>query len=120
MILAWLAGFGPLPLDADARNRTGALARGGESGAFLSVERETHRRLFAESIANQLANTVNGFPEALNPSLRTGCSIVGTAQADSAAAGSTLTGVAIRLSLGALGDELSFDRAFVRPLKKLY
>jgi hypothetical protein len=77
---------------------------------------------FAEGIANQLTGTVTGFGKALRDTLADDrVSIVGTAQAGMATAGSSLTGVAIgRIDLGALGDELSFDRAFTQPLKKLY
>jgi hypothetical protein len=47
--------------------------------------------------------------------------IVGNAQVNTAASGSSQTGVSIgRIDLGSLGDELSFDRAFTQPLNKLY
>lgn len=68
-----------------------------------------------------MTGSVKGFGAALAATLAERVNIVGSAQAGTAAAGSSLTGVAIgRIDLGALGDELSFDRAFTQPLKKLY
>jgi hypothetical protein len=125
MILAWLGGFGPPPIDP--------------SSPFVQEQRAQLRQLvkavhfcqansfnispqaFAEGIANQLTSTVPGFGDALVATLAERVSIVGTVQAGTAAPGSSLTGVSIgRIDLGSLGDEPSFDRAFTQPLKKLY
>jgi hypothetical protein len=122
MILTWLAGFGPEPLEALAREQFGQVRQGVKAAHFCqAASRNITPQAFAESIANQLTGTVKGFGDAIAATLAERVSVVGTAQAGTAAAGSSLTGVAIgRIDLGALGDELSFDRAFTQPLKKLY
>jgi WD40 repeat protein len=122
MILSWLAGFGPEPQDALTREQLSGLRLVVKAAHFCqAASRNITPQAFAESIANQLTGTVTGFGDALAATLADRVSVVGTAQAGTAAAGSSLTGVAIgRIDLGTLGDELSFDRAFTQPLKKLY
>lgn len=121
MILAWLARFGPEPADAFARVQLARLREVVKAVHFFQASsRNITPKAFAESIANQLTETVSGFGDALAATLAERVSIVGTAHADTAT-GSSLTGVAIgQIGLGALGDTLSFDRAFTEPLKKLY
>jgi tetratricopeptide (TPR) repeat protein len=122
MILAWLAGHGPSPSDFPAQDELARLRSLVKAVHFCQANsRNNSPRAFAESIANQLTETVKGFADALVATLAERVSIVGTAQAGTAATGSNLTGVSIgRIDLGALGDELSFDRAFTDPLNRLY
>jgi hypothetical protein len=67
-----------------------------------------------------LNSTVAGFGNALAATLADRIEIEGTANAGNVTDG-MLAGVAIgRLDLAGLGDELSFDRGFSEPLKRLY
>jgi WD40 repeat protein len=122
MILAWLAGFGPAPADLVAHEQWARVRLAFKAAHFCQAStRNITPQAFAESIANQLTDTVKGFGDALAATLADRVQIVGTAQAGTAAPGANLTGVAIRqIDLGTLGDELSFDRAFTQPLKELY
>jgi tetratricopeptide (TPR) repeat protein len=122
MIVAWLGGYGPSPEDPTAREQLARVRTLVKAAHFCqAASRNVTPQAFAESVANQLTGTVPRFGDALAATLADRVSIVGTAQAGTAASGSSLTGVAIsRIELGALGDELSFDRAFTQPLKKLY
>jgi tetratricopeptide (TPR) repeat protein len=120
MVVAWLAGFGPLPSEADARVRLARLRGAAKAAYFCRSGGLNTPRLFAESVASQLANTVSGYREALKTILEDRVQIIGNVQAASAAAGSTLIGIDVKLSLGTVGDEFGFDQAFVRPLRKLY
>jgi hypothetical protein len=122
MLLAWLAGFGPQPKDARAGEQLARLRAAAKAVHFCqAASRNTTPQALAESIANQLTSTVEGFGAALAATLADRVQIVGIAQAGTAAPGANLTGVAIaQIDLGTLGDELSFDRALTQPLKKLY
>jgi hypothetical protein len=121
MILAWLAGFGPTPIDTTAQHQLVRLRSAVKAAHFCQASgRSISPRAFAEGIANQLTSTVPGFGDALVATLAERVSIVGTAQAGTAAPGSSLTGVSIgRIDLGS-GEELSFDRNFTQPLTRLY
>jgi hypothetical protein len=122
MFMAWLAGFGPEPGDLTAREQLARLRSVVKAAHFCQarIARSIAPAAFAKSIANQLTASVPRFADAL-ATLADRVSIIGTAQAGTVAAGSSLTGVAIsHLDLGALGDEHGFDRAFTQPLKKLY
>jgi hypothetical protein len=105
MILAWLAGFGPQPQYSAAQIQLKQLRMAVEAAHFCqAASRNIAPQALAASIANQLTANVPGFGEALVATL-----------------GASLTGISIRrIDIGALGDELSFDRAFSEPLKKLY
>jgi tetratricopeptide (TPR) repeat protein len=120
MVLAWLAGFGPLPLEADARIRLERLRGAVKAAYFCQSTGLNTPRLFAESVATQLTNKVGGYREALKSILEDRVQIVSNVQAKTAAAGSTIIGVDVKLSLGTVGDEFGFDQAFVQPLRKLY
>jgi hypothetical protein len=122
MILAWLANRGPPPEDPTAHAQLAQLRELVKAAHFCQAStRNFTPQAFAESIANQLTDAVKGFDGALAATLADRVKIVGIAQAGTAAVGANLTGVAIgSIDLGTLGDELSFDRAFVLPLKKLY
>jgi hypothetical protein len=122
MIVAWLAGHGPLPEDPTAQGHLASMRSVVKAAHFCqAASRNITPAAFAESIANQLTASVPPFADALAATLADRVSIIGTAQAGTVAAGSSLTGVAIsHIDLGALGDEHGFDRAFTQPLKKLY
>jgi hypothetical protein len=122
MVLAWLANHGPPPGDPTAHAQLARVRTLVKAAHFCqATSRNFTPQAFAESIANQLTGAVTGFGDALAATLADRVNIIGTAQAATAAAGASLTGVAIgHIDLSALGDEPSFDRAFVRPLKKLY
>jgi hypothetical protein len=122
MILAWLASFGPSPEDPTARAQLARVRELVKAAHFCqAASRNVAPKAFADSVANQLTETVPGFGDALTATLAERVQIVGVAHADTAALGANLTGNAIgRIDLGTLGDELSFDRAFTEPLKKLY
>lgn len=122
MILAWLAGFGPEPEDALARERLSRLRAVVKGAHFCqAASRNITPQAFAESVANQLTGRVTGFAEAVTATLAERVQITATQTIGTIATGATVTGVAIgQIDLGALGDELSFDRAFTQPLKKLY
>lgn len=121
-ILAWLAGFGLLPRKSKGRAELSRLrAAVNASHFFQSGSRNISPQAFAASIANQLTETVPGFAEALAASLAEQVHISGTAKAGRVVPGATVVGVAIsEVHLSGLSDELSFDRAFTVPLKKLF
>jgi hypothetical protein len=120
MVVAWLAGFGSEPEDASAQSQLARLRRAVKAAHFCESTSLNTPRLFAESVANQLANAVTGYREALESILEDRVQIIGSAQAGTAVAGSMLIGVDVTLNLGTVGDEFGFDQAFVRPLRKLY
>lgn len=122
MIAAWLAGFGPLPLDAELAARLERVRRTVTAAHFCqATSRNFTPQAFAEAMASQLARTVPRFGEALAAVLQDRVQVVGNAHVGSAAAGSSVTGVWIeRIDLSTLTDDYSFDQAFTRPLKKAY
>jgi tetratricopeptide (TPR) repeat protein len=117
MIIAWLAGFGPEPQDPIAAGRLTRLRTLVKAAHFCHC-REITPSAFAENVANQLiANKVEGFAEAL-ATLSPRAQFTAIQNINTIAAGGLATG--IHIDLGALGDELSFDRGFIEPLKKFY
>jgi hypothetical protein len=122
MILAWLAGFGPEPSDGIAAEQLTRLRKTVKAAHFCQASsRNLSPQAFAENIANQLTGAVKGFGAALAATLAERVQINAPIEIGTVATGATVTGVSIRrIDLGALGDELSFDRAFTQPLKKLY
>ena len=123
MILAWLAGKGPAPPDRVAKKQLTQLRKAVKAAHFCEASsRKNSPEAFAQSIANQLTETVPGFGDALAATLKDRVKIIGIARAETAASGSSLTGTAIgSINLAGLGgDEQGFDRAFTRPLEKLY
>ena len=122
MIMAWLAGHGPAPADPLAAEKLARVRDEVQAAHFcMAASRSNSPQAFAESIANQLTANVPGFGAALAATLAERVQINVTQQIGAVQAGATVTGVAIgRLDLGTLGDELSFDRAFTQPVKKLY
>ena len=122
MIIAWLAGFGPQPQNPAAQAQLKQLREAVKAAHFCqAASRNITPQALAENIANQLTANVQGFGDALAATLAERVQIIGTVSAGTAQAGASLTGVSIGyIDIGALGDELSFDRAFSEPLKKLY
>jgi hypothetical protein len=122
MISAWLAGFGPQPHDPAAQSQLKQLREAVKAVDFCqAASRNITPQALAENTANQLTANVPGFGAALAATLAERVQIIGTASSGTAEAGASLTGVAIgHIDLGTLGDEMSFDRAFTLPLKKLY
>lgn len=119
-IIAWLTGFGPVPYEPTAESQLSQIRSAVKATHFCQSTSLNTPRLLAESVANQLANKVDGYREALKTILEDRVRIEGTVKAKAAAAGSTLIGVDVKLNLAALGDEFGFDHAFIRPLRKLY
>jgi hypothetical protein len=119
MILAWLAGFGPEPPDSVAAEQLNRLRKVVKAAHFCQASsRNITAQAFAESIANQLTGTVKGFADVLAATLAERVQITA---AQTIGAEPSITRVSIgRIDLGTLGDEVSFDRAFTQPLKKLY
>lgn len=122
MILAWIDGFGPEPEDQTARSQLATLRGATKAAHFCqSSSRNTTPQAFADSVANQLTRSVPKFGDALAATLAERVQIFGTAHADEAESGAIVAGNAFaEINLAGLGDELSFDRAFVEPLRKLY
>jgi hypothetical protein len=121
MILGWLAGFGPVPNEPTAQSQLARIREAVKGVHFCqAASRNISPQAFADNMANQLTRNVRGFADALAATLNERVQILGTAHADTAEPGAKLTGNIIgRIDLGTLGDELSFDRAFTEPLKKL-
>lgn len=121
MIMAWLAGHGPLPDDAAARQQLAQIRAQVKAAHFcIAASGETAPRALAQNLAQQLTRNVPGFAEALKASLAELVRIEGVAKAGTAAAGAALTGVQIgTLNLAGLGEELSFNRTLREPLKAL-
>ena len=122
MILAWLAGYGPAPADPARGRATGAAARPGRGSALLPGQQPQPQ-------PSGLCREHRQPTHCQRPRLRRRARRdPGRARADpshreigTSSAGASVTGVSIgRLDLGTLGDELSFDRAFTQPVKKLY
>src|SRR5512145_2674807 len=62
MVLAWLAGFGPEPQDALAREQLTCLRAAVKVAHFCQASsRNITPQAFAESAANQLTDSVRGF-----------------------------------------------------------
>jgi hypothetical protein len=124
MVTAWLAGYGPAPINANAQDQLTRMRTVVGAGAVhfcQSASRNITPQAFAENVANQLTRSVPGFADALAATLAERVQIHPVVSIGTVEAGASVTGVVIgNINLGTLGDELSFDRAFTQPLKKLY
>src|SRR5271165_516200 len=61
MILAWLAGFGPLPEDPAAQARLARVRKTVKAAHFCqAASRNSSPQAFADSMTNQLTGTVQG------------------------------------------------------------
>jgi hypothetical protein len=121
-LTAWLAGSGPAPADStDAERLTRFRCRVRAAPFCRAASGRNSPRAVAEGWANQLLHTVPGFGEALAATLADRVQIINAGHVGVVHTGGSVTGISIsRLDLGALGDELSFDRAFREPLRRLY
>ena len=121
MIVAWLAGAGPLPGDAEALEQLEQIRSLVKAVHFcVAASGSVSPTNFAENVANQLTHNVAGFNDALAATLEDRVRISTVQQIEKMEAGSSVTGVHIeRLELGGLGEELSFEQALHRPLQKL-
>lgn len=118
MIIAWLAGFGPEPDDTEARQGLARIRKSAKAAHFCQIRMQNATpRAFAESIAAQLKDNIEGFNDAFLASQE---NLNITVQLNIGTANSA-TGLIINtIDLGALGDEQSLDRSFIHPIKKLY
>jgi predicted ATPase len=121
MIVAWLAGFGPLPQDAIAQTQLARVRSLVRAAYFCQAcSRNVDPQAFSESIANQLTESVKGFSQAFTVT-RKRLNVTATITVTGTAPGATVRGISIgRLDLSGSGDEFSFDWFFVQPLKTLY
>ena len=123
MVAAWLAGGGPRP--ARAKERADLAPRPGrrvKAAAYFcqAASRNITPLAFAQGVAGQLESTITGFGGAVASTLANYLKIEGKVIAKNVTGGIS-AGVAIHhLNLAGLGDELSFDRGFSEPLKRLY
>lgn len=122
MIAAWLAGAGPVPANLEERSQLERIRSQVKATHFcIAASGLNAPQAFAENMSEQLTRTVDGFGDALRTTLSDRVQIVVDQQADTVQPGGSVTGVYIgRLDLGALSDEVSFDRTLREPLKKLY
>jgi uncharacterized protein YeeX (DUF496 family) len=123
MIAAWLAGAGPLPADIEAQTQLKQIHSWVKGTHFCVADSgNTDPKLLAQNIAEQLTRNVIGFGDALKDTLTDGLvQIESIQEIGIVEAGGSVTGVTIkRLDLGALSEELSFNRFLREPIKKLY
>jgi len=121
MIIAWLAGAGPLPGDAGARAQLKQICSLVKATHFcVATSGSVSPTNFAENVANQLTHNVPGFSDALAATLEDRVRISTVQQIGKMEPGSSATGMYIEnLDLGGLGEELSFEQALHKPLRKL-
>ncbi|MEP7199271.1 MAG: hypothetical protein ABI874_05580 [Chloroflexota bacterium] len=120
MVLAWLAGAGPLPADDAARAHLLQIRAWAQAAHFcLSGGVSSAPKAFADNVSRQLTRNVPGFGAALTDTLADLVRITST-QTIGTVSGGTVTGVKVELNLGGLEDEPAFNRAFRMPLQKLY
>jgi len=106
MLVAWLAGAGPLPANPDAGARLDHVRAQVRAVHFcVAASGSIAPKALAENLAQQLTRTVAGFGEALAAILAPRVSIVVEQRVERVEGGS-LTGVHInQLNLGGLSDE---------------
>lgn len=121
MIVAWLAGAGPVPEDVEARKELEQIRSLIKAVHFcVAASGSVSPTNFTENVVNQLTHNVPGFSDALAGILEDRVRISTVQQIGKMEPGSRVTGVHIeRLELGGLGEELSFEQALHRPLWKL-
>lgn len=121
-IIAWLAGAGPSPVDANARSQLERIrSRVGATHFFDAASGNTDPKTFAKDMAEQLMRNVKGFSDALEATLADQIRISNEQIIGTVHPGGIVTGIQIgRLDLGTLGGEESFNRALRDPLKELY
>jgi hypothetical protein len=122
MIAAWLGGAGPAPPKPNDASRLAQIRSAVRAVHFCQATTGNSPRAFAENVATQLAATVEGFAERVVSSVSDRARVVNlTANVNVGHAERTnITGISLKLDLGSLTDEPSFDRALRDPLKALY
>lgn len=122
MILAWLAGRGPMPEAAEAQQQLAALrARFKASHFCVADSGSTDPRDLACQMARQLTRKVPGFGEALAATMGEQVQITSEQHVGRVEEGGSVTGIYIaNFDLGCLSEELSFNRILRDPLKHLY
>lgn len=79
MILAWLAGFGPLPYDPTAQAQLTRVRSLVKAAHFCQADtRNISPQAFAENVSNQLADSVKGFADSLAATLADRVQIIAT------------------------------------------
>lgn len=122
MIMAWLAGAGPIPNDPVSCSQLEQLRSLVKAVHFCKANTGSiSPRALAKNMAEQLAYTVPEFATALTATLNDVVRIAVDQQTGTVESGAIVTGVHIgTLDLGGLGDELSFNRLLREPLQLLY
>lgn len=122
MILAWLAGHGPVPAAAEAQRQLSALRAWVKAWHFCVAESgNPDPKVVAQHIADQLTRRVPGFGKALTATLADQVRIDSVLKDVTVQQGGSATGVYIgHLNLQGLSEELSFNRVLRDPLKQLY
>jgi hypothetical protein len=121
MIMAWLAGAGPSPADAETAAQLAQVRAWVKAAHFcVAASGSTTPRALAQNTAKQLARSVPEFGSALAAILVDRVQFVATPQITTVETGGVVYGQYVELDLGDLSDEVSFDRALREPLEKLY
>lgn len=124
-IIAWLAGWGPLLADVDAKQQVVEFRSSVGAAHFCSFASggSVDPKTFTQNIVKQLALHINGFSDALLASFPEPIRVDVKQQVDKVEPGGNVVGILIEhltLNLGTLSDEASFNRGLRDPLKKLY
>jgi hypothetical protein len=120
MIMAWLAGVGPIPCHDEQAQLTLQKINSLVKGVHFCEANtgSVSPKNLADNLAKQLTAQIKGFSDALAASL------LNRVQFNSSISGSeanSITGIYIKeLHLGGLDDDSSFNLSFREPLKKLY
>jgi hypothetical protein len=122
LIIAWLAGAGPLPVDPQAERQLEHIrSRAKATYYFVVASGKTSPKAFAQNVAEQLTRNVKGFRDALVATLGHKVQITINQDVNIVESGASVTDVNIsRLDLGDLSDEFSFNQTLREPLKRLY
>jgi len=121
MISAWLSDKGSVPIEPAAAADLNAIRSALCAVYFCQATSGNAPRVFAESVAKQLARAVQGFAGFIGSSLseRKQVNVNATVNVQQAEH-STITGIELTLHLGSLTDEPAFDGLLREPLKALY
>lgn len=122
MIVAWLAGLGPVPRAPAVRAQWEPLRQAVKAVHFCQASSGNIRPgTFAGSVFRQL-HAIPGFSEAALATVsdRVIVTVAPTVSTGALGPGAAVTGSVINFNLAGLGDEDSFDRGFVQPVARLY
>lgn len=122
MILAWLAGYGPIPVTDEGQGQLAELRVWVKAWHFCIADSgNTDPKELARQVAEHLTRTVPGFGKALTATLAEQVRINSVLTDFTVQQGGSATGVYIGyLNLQGLSEELSFNRVLRDPLKQLY